>query len=117
LAEAPQIFGVSGYSGAGTTPSPKNDPQVLRDNLLPYALTNHIHEREVSHQLEQNIYFMPHVASFFRGITLTISTTLKNKHDREQILASYQEFYKNEPLIQIQKESPLVRDIVGQHSL
>src|SRR5207249_3218852 len=29
----PQIFGVSGYSGAGTSPSPRNDPEQLRDNL------------------------------------------------------------------------------------
>ena len=45
---APYIFGVSGYSGAGTTPSPKNDPVCLKDNLLPYALAGHIHEREAS---------------------------------------------------------------------
>ena len=41
-----QCFGVSGYSGAGTTPSDKNDPEKLRDNLMPYALTGHVHERE-----------------------------------------------------------------------
>ena len=33
------VFGVSGYSGAGTAPSPKNDPEALRDNVMPYALT------------------------------------------------------------------------------
>ena len=43
-----QCFGVSGYSGAGTTPSDKNDPDKLRDNLMPYALTGHVHEREVT---------------------------------------------------------------------
>ena len=37
----PHIFGVSGFSGAGTTPSDKNDPAKLRDNLLAYALVNH----------------------------------------------------------------------------
>ncbi|MGO4776466.1 hypothetical protein AB4084_13335, partial [Lysobacter sp. 2RAB21] len=37
-----QCFGVSGYSGAGTTPSDKNDPDKLRDNLMPYALTGHM---------------------------------------------------------------------------
>ena len=42
-----QCFGVSGYSGAGTTPSDRNDPDKLRDNLMPYALTGHVHEREV----------------------------------------------------------------------
>ncbi|KAJ2507239.1 hypothetical protein IWW47_001190, partial [Coemansia sp. RSA 2052] len=33
----PSVFGVSGYSGAGTKPSPKNDPAFLADNLIPYA--------------------------------------------------------------------------------
>lgn len=41
-----QCFGVSGYSGAGTTPSDRNDPAKLRDNLMPYGLVGHVHERE-----------------------------------------------------------------------
>ena len=43
--------GVSGYSGAGTTPSERNDPETLRDNLLPYQLIDHVHAREASHHL------------------------------------------------------------------
>src|SRR5690606_38870932 len=46
-----QCFGVSGYSGAGTTPSERNDPEKLRDNLMPYALAGHVHEREVTRRL------------------------------------------------------------------
>ncbi|MCC6757252.1 MAG: N-acetyl-gamma-glutamyl-phosphate reductase, partial [Arenimonas sp.] len=38
LAGPVQCFGVSGYSGAGTTPSDKNDPAKLKDNLMPYGL-------------------------------------------------------------------------------
>jgi len=30
-----RAFGVSGYSGAGATPSPRNDVEALRDNLMP----------------------------------------------------------------------------------
>ena len=63
----PTVFGVSGYSGAGTNPSPKNDQRLLKDNLMPYASTRHIHEREVSRHLGTPIAFSPHVASFFRG--------------------------------------------------
>ncbi len=48
LAAPPACFGVSGYSGAGTTPSDRNDPEKLRDNLMPYALVGHTHEREVT---------------------------------------------------------------------
>src|SRR5512142_396156 len=51
LAAPPVCFGVSGYSGAGTTPSDKNDPDKLRDNLMPYALTGHMHEKEASFRL------------------------------------------------------------------
>lgn len=35
LGASPTIFGVSGYSGAGTKPSPRNDVALLHDNLLP----------------------------------------------------------------------------------
>ena len=39
LGGQPTVFGVSGYSGAGTKPSPKNDVANLTDNLIPYSLT------------------------------------------------------------------------------
>lgn len=68
----PSLFGVSGFSGAGTTPSEKNDESKLKDNLMPYSLTNHIHEREVSRQIGK-VFFIPHVAQHFRGITMTVS--------------------------------------------
>ena len=76
LAGPPQCFGVSGYSGAGTTPSDKNNVALLADNLMPYALTDHVHEREVSKQLALPVEFMPHVAPHFRGITMTVNLSL-----------------------------------------
>ena len=112
---APSVFGVSGYSGAGTTPSRKNDPEVLRDNLLPYALTEHVHEREVSRQLGCRLFFMPHVAPFFRGITVTVSTSFAAPQERAALEARYRAAYGGEPLVTLQEEPPLVRDIVGKH--
>lgn len=64
----PTVFGVSGYSGAGTKPSPKNDLDNLSDNIVPYSLTDHIHEREISNQLGHPVAFIPHVAVWFQGI-------------------------------------------------
>ncbi len=64
----PTVFGVSGYSGAGTKPSPKNDVKFLENNLVPYSLVDHIHEREVSRQLGTDVAFIPHVAVWFQGI-------------------------------------------------
>lgn len=114
FADEPHIFGVSGYSGAGTTPSPKNDLAVLTDNLMPYALCDHTHEREVRHQLGHGLYFMPHVAPFFRGITLTVSTLLNEGTDRDRIADHFRYFYESDPLVDVIDETPLVRDAVGK---
>lgn len=68
LGGEPTVFGVSGYSGAGTKPSPKNDVDNLTNNIIPYSLTDHIHEREITAQLGVNVAFIPHVAVWFQGI-------------------------------------------------
>src|SRR5262249_671892 len=73
----PTAFGVSGYSGAGTKPSPKNDVDLLKDNLLAYSLTDHIHEREISNQLKADVGFIPHVAVWFQGIHVSIKCQMK----------------------------------------
>lgn len=92
-----QCFGVSGHSGAGTTPSDKNDPAVLRDNLVPYALAGHVHEREVAHRLGHPVEFMPHVAPHFRGITLTANLHLARAFDLGEVRARYADRYADEP--------------------
>ena len=79
LAGPPQCFGVSGYSGAGTTPSDRNNIELLRDNLMPYSLADHLHEREVSRRLGVPVEFMPHVAPHFRGICLTANLWLNDR--------------------------------------
>lgn len=116
----PTVFGVSGYSGAGTTPSRKNDLKELTDNLMPYALLNHMHEREVSAQLKpflpNGIRFMPHVASWFRGIALTTAVRLSDKSvTKNDITEMYRQYYANEPLIKVVDDIPEVKDIANKH--
>jgi N-acetyl-gamma-glutamyl-phosphate reductase len=115
LAAPPVCFGVSGYSGAGTTPSDKNDPAKLRDNLMPYALTDHMHEREVTRQLGVPIEFMPHVAPHFRGITMTVNLWLQHSLTREAVRARYAAFYADEPLVRVVDEAPWVSAIARRH--
>ena len=115
LAAPPVCFGVSGYSGAGTTPSDRNDPDKLRDNLMPYALTGHIHEREASHHLGVPVEFMPHVAPHFRGLSVTSNLYLSRQFDLDQILARYHQAYDGEPLIEISDEAPWISRIARRH--
>jgi N-acetyl-gamma-glutamyl-phosphate reductase len=115
LASPPACFGVSGYSGAGTTPSDRNDPEKLRDNLMPYALVGHTHEREVTRHLGIPVEFMPHVAPHFRGITMTVNLWLAQPMTREAIVAKYHDYYANEPLIEVVDDAPWVSHVAGKH--
>lgn len=115
LAAPPACFGVSGYSGAGTTPSDKNDPDKLRDNLMPYALTDHLHEREATRQLGLPVEFMPHVAPHFRGITLTANLWLQQPRQQAELVNRYRSFYADEPLVHVVEAAPWVSAIAGRH--
>jgi N-acetyl-gamma-glutamyl-phosphate reductase len=115
LAAPPVCFGVSGYSGAGTTPSPRNDPARLAENLMPYSLVDHLHEREVSRHLGSPIHFMPHVAAFFRGLTITADVTLSRPLDRGAIMDRYLSRFAGEPFVDVQDEAPTIKDAAGTH--
>ncbi len=115
LAGPPVCFGVSGYSGAGTTPSDRNDPDKLRDNLMPYALADHLHERETVRQLGLPVEFMPHVAPHFRGISVTLNLWLQAPMQGAEIAALYRDYYAAEPLVHVVEAAPWVSAIAGRH--
>ena len=117
LAGPPQCFGVSGYSGAGTTPSDRNNAELLRDNLMPYALVDHLHEREVSTRLGVPVEFMPHVAPHFRGITLAANLWLHEPVTVDQVRARYEQRYAGEPLVDVIDQAPWVSRIAGRHGV
>ncbi|MGH8049142.1 MAG: N-acetyl-gamma-glutamyl-phosphate reductase [Arenimonas sp.] len=112
-----QCFGVSGYSGAGTSPSDKNNPEKLRDNLMPYHLAGHVHEDEVSYHLQQSVEFMPHVAPHFRGLSVTTNMHLKNSMDIKDIIQGYRDFYVDDSLIEIDEMAPWVSHCAGKHGV
>jgi N-acetyl-gamma-glutamyl-phosphate reductase len=115
LAAPPVCFGVSGYSGAGTTASDKNDPEKLRDNLMPYALTGHVHEKEASFQLGLPVEFIPHVAPHFRGLTVTSNLYLSRALKRDEVLARFRDAYGTEKLVRVMDDPPWVSRIAGRH--
>jgi N-acetyl-gamma-glutamyl-phosphate reductase len=109
----PAVFGVSGYSGAGTTPGPRNDPENLADNLIPYKLVGHNHEREAVRQLGIPVRFMPHVHPAFRGLLVTAHVPLKHPMTVSQLEARYAAAYADEPLVEIREDIPELRDGAG----
>lgn len=135
-ANPPSIFGVSGYSGAGTKTSDEKDeaghpitvakvtPEDLRNAIRPYALTDHIHEKEASFRLSSllpegstpiQLAFVPNVASWFSGIISVMSAPLTKTFRASEIKALYEEKYGKEPLAIIQAGVPDVKDAEGKH--
>ncbi|KAL9108012.1 MAG: hypothetical protein Q9227_007117 [Pyrenula ochraceoflavens] len=115
LQSEPTVFGVSGYSGAGTKPSPKNDVNNLTNNIIPYSMTDHIHEREISSQLGSPVAFVPHVAVWFQGIHHTINAPLKEEMRSRDIRTLYQDRYAGEKLVKVVGE--LVATLGAKSSL
>lgn len=136
----PTVFGVSGYSGAGTvlaqTPdgqpisNPKVPPESLGGAIRPYSLTDHVHEREAGRHLSRllpglnlhskgvesvQVAFVPVIAPWFSGIICTLSMPLASKATAADIRALYEERYKDESLVRVQAGVPSLADISGNH--
>lgn len=111
----PAIFGVSGYSGAGTAPSPRNDPGQLSNNVIPYKLALHNHEREASRHLGIPVRFLPHVHPAFRGLLVTAHVPLAAPLSRAGLKTLFHDYYDGEPLIALQDAPPELKD--GAHRM
>lgn len=130
----PTVVGISGYSGAGTRSGvkaepgarpvtlPKLDPSDLHGGVRPYALTDHIHEREARHHLSTlldqgtvNVAFTPIVAPWFQGIISTASIPLRSPLTSRQVKELFEERYGEEKLVEILPSVPEISDIALKH--
>ncbi|KAK8843320.1 N-acetyl-gamma-glutamyl-phosphate reductase [Kwoniella newhampshirensis] len=134
--QAPSVFGISGYSGAGTKSGEKDaegrpktvakvTPDDLRGGIRPYTLTDHIHEREATTQLRQllpegesssfSLAFIPNVAPWFSGIISILTAPLEKTMRASEILELYEAKYGSERLCVVGKGVPDVKEAEGKH--
>lgn len=131
----PSVFAMSGYSGAGTvagaqgvdgqpTTVPKISAESLNGSVRPYALTDHIHEREagvhLSHLLppgadSMKVAFVPTVATWFSGIISVLSMPLSERLSARELRELYEKKYAGEKLVRLQKDVVEVKDVQDQH--
>lgn len=101
---------------------PKVSPESLGGGVRPYALTDHIHEREAGTHLSDlaagpvKIAFIPSVAPWFSGIISTMSMPLRQKVTAKDVVGLYEQMYGEERLVRIKKEVPVLADIMGKHT-
>jgi len=102
----------------------KVSPASLGGSIRPYALTDHIHEREAGRHLSNllvepssplKVAFIPSVAPWFSGILSTLSMPLSERLSAKDLKALYEEKYEGEKLITIKRDVPSLQDVENKH--
>jgi N-acetyl-gamma-glutamyl-phosphate reductase len=113
------VNAVTGTSGAGKNPSEKFHFPNMNENFFPYGIGTHRHMPEIE-QIASDIsgkkvtvLFQPHVGPFDRGILSTVYCQPKGDISNSQLSEFYNDFYNNEPFVQICKDAPAVKDVAG----
>jgi N-acetyl-gamma-glutamyl-phosphate reductase len=94
----------SGVSGAGKAPTADTHFMHAADNLSAYAVFGHRHTGELLEQLHlesDQIQFTPHLLPIPRGILSTIYLRLSGARDAAAISATFQQFYRNSPMVRL----------------
>jgi N-acetyl-gamma-glutamyl-phosphate reductase len=113
------VNAVTGTSGAGNNPSSKFHFPNMNENLFAYGIGTHRHMPEMEQIAAEiagadvQILFQPHVGPFDRGILSTVYCQPKKNLCNEELLLLYNDFYKDEPFVQVRKDAPAVKDVAG----
>ncbi len=97
----------SGVTGAGRKLSLATHFPEVNENVRAYQVIGHRHTPEIEEQLSKLakrkiiITFVPHLVPINRGILCTCYAALKQKADTKALLKLYQDFYKEEPFVEI----------------
>lgn len=107
----PVINAVSGVSGAGRKAALGNS--FCEVSLQAYGVHNHRHQPEISHYLQQDIIFTPHLGQFKNGILATVTLKLQHDVDAQQVEQAFQQAYDQQPLVRLLPTWPKVDDVVN----
>ncbi|MHC4126302.1 MAG: N-acetyl-gamma-glutamyl-phosphate reductase [Planctomycetota bacterium] len=114
------VNSVTGASGAGKNPSPEFHFPNMNENAFAYGIGTHRHMPEMEQIASElagedvRVLFQPHVGPFDRGILSTVYCTPKDKNiGVEKLVRLYEDFYADEPFVQMVNCAPAVKDVAG----
>lgn len=111
------VSSVTGVSGGGKNPCPIFHFPYMNENLYPYGVGVHRHMPEMEQVASAvagkpvEMLFQPHVGSFDRGILSSTYSDPTQDITTEQLNTLYNEFYADEPFVQIVTAPPAVKNI------
>ncbi len=109
----------SGVSGAGRNPKPGLHFPEANENLTPYGVGTHRHMPEIDQVLtdvcgkQVEVLFTPHLVPMDRGEMCTCYGTPTAGVDAEKLHAVFQEFYADEPFVDVVDLPPSTKHVTG----
>jgi N-acetyl-gamma-glutamyl-phosphate reductase len=113
------VNAVTGVSGAGRNPTSKFHFPNMNENLFAYGVGSHRHMPEMEQIAGEiagsdvKILFQPHAGPFDRGILSTVYCQPEGKVSADKLSQLYNDFYANEPFVQICTDAPAVKEVAG----
>ena len=109
--------GITGSTGAGQGLSPTSHFSWRANNIQAYKTLNHQHLKEINQSLQQlgspgaSLHFVPWRGDFTRGIF--ISSTVTCTWRLEELIALYEDFYKDHPFVFLSQQEIFLKQVVN----
>lgn len=113
------VSAASGVSGAGRGAG--NGFSEVNENYRPYSPASHRHTPEIELELsrlagqEIRVSFVPHLAPMTRGILASCFAEPRRTLSETELAELYQDFYVQDPFIQISPELPQTKGTWGSN--
>lgn len=111
------INATTGSTGAGVSLAETSHFSWRNNNMSHYKAFEHQHLGEINQSVNQlqadysdELIFVPNRGDFTRGIFATLYTT--SEESLEDLVAKYQEFYKNEPFVTVTTTNINMKQVV-----
>ncbi|MBK9367156.1 MAG: N-acetyl-gamma-glutamyl-phosphate reductase [Deltaproteobacteria bacterium] len=98
---------VSGVSGAGRKPGPRNLYCEVQESVSAYSIAGaHRHRPEIEATLGVPVTFTPHLVPMVRGMVATVHVRPTRPVTLAELRAAYRERYAPHPLITVRDDAP-----------
>lgn len=109
------IDAASGTSGAGKEPGATTHHATVNENFRAYQLLSHRHTPEIEQTIGAQVLFTPHLAPMTRGILATCYARPSGATSTEELIATLEEVYGDEPFVEVGHELPATRETYGSN--
>jgi N-acetyl-gamma-glutamyl-phosphate reductase len=105
---------ISGISGAGRSPGPRNLYCEVHDSVVAYSLAGaHRHTPEMEQTLGLPVSFTPHLAPLSRGMVATVTGRLLQPVSQGDLRAAYARRYNDHPMVVVRDVPPATNEVRG----